>query len=303
MATKIHSHVEEQGFMERKIGRTFFRRLMPIGERKGTPLFLLHGGPGSTHEPFSEVLGLSEDREVVIYDQIGCGRSDRIDGKHWTLETFVQELEELRVALGYKKIDILGHSWGTMLGAEYYFTYPRNVRAIVFSSPCLSAKQWTDDAQRLLKKMSPAHQKTVAKALKAKTYDGKAFAKSNEAYYAKHVSKFVGKGKKTPHVLKLAVAGFALDGYMKMWGPVEYVATGSLKTFDRAKDLPKIKVPTLFTCGLHDEATPETVRSQARTAPGSKFHLFKRSSHLATLEEPKEYMKAVRKFLISVDGI
>ena len=140
MKTKVQSHIEEQGYMTRRIGRTFFRRVLPIGARRGTPLFILHGGPGSTHETFSEVLELAQGREVVIYDQIGCGRSDRIASKQWTLETFVKELEDLRTSLGYKKIDILGHSWGTMLAAEYYFTFPSHVRSLIFSSPCLDAK-------------------------------------------------------------------------------------------------------------------------------------------------------------------
>jgi proline iminopeptidase len=300
---KLKSHVEEQGTLERAIGKTFFRRLMPIGERKGTPLFLLHGGPGSTHENFVEILALAQDRDVIVYDQIGCGRSGRIKKKHWTLKTFVTELEDLRKALGYGKIDILGHSWGTMLGAEYYFTYPKNVRAMIYSSPCLDAKAWSADAQRLLKQLPKKHQTAVAKALKTKKYEGKAFESANEAYYDRFVRRFVPKGEKRPYSAKLAGVGFNLEGYMTMWGPVEYIATGSLKTFDRAKDLPKMKIPTLFTCGRFDEATPETVSAQARRTPKAKFHVFEKSSHQTTLEQPEEFVKTMRTFLKSVDGI
>jgi proline iminopeptidase len=222
--------------------------------------------------------------------------------KNWRLETFVEELEDLRVALGYKKIDILGHSWGTMLSAEYYFNYPRNVRSMIFSSPCLDARAWSSDAQRLLKKLTPPHQRAIASALRTKNFTGKTFKLANEAYYDKYVRKFVGRGKKRPYSSKLAGVGFAFEGYLKMWGPVEFIATGSLKHFDRAKDLPRVKIPTLFTCGRYDEATPETVQAQARITPGAKFHLFKKSSHLATLEQPREYVATMKTFLNQVES-
>lgn len=293
--------MEEQGYMRRSIGRTFFRRLLSPNARKGTPLFILHGGPGATHETYCEILSLADDREVVIYDQVGCGRSDRIKGKYWAVKTFVQELEDLRVALGYRKIDILGHSWGSMLAAEYYFSYPKNVRAIVFSSSCLDAQQWTTDAKRLIKKLPARHQRAIARALRTKKYDGKAFRAANKAYGDKFIVRNVGKGGHPQHAIKLMAAGLAVDGYKKMWGPTEYIATGLLKKFNRAKDLRGIRVPALFTCGRYDEATPETIRKQASSVPGAKFHVFKKSSHLCTLEEPRAYVKTVGGFLRRVD--
>lgn len=292
---KFITRQEEIGFLERKIGRTFFRRM---GPRRGTPLFVLHGGPGSTHETFVEILELSKDRDLIIYDQIGCGRSSRIKKSEWTLKTFVQELEDLRRALGLKKIDILGHSWGTMLGAEYYFTHPKTVRSIIFSSPCLDAQAWSADAQRLLKKISPASQRAVAKALRTKKYSGAKFDQANIEYYDHFVNRFIPK--KRPHAVALARAGFNLEGYLTMWGPVEFIATGSLKNFNRAKDLPHLAVPSLFTCGQYDEATPETVSAQALRTPGAKFHMFKKSSHMVPMEEPREYIRVMRKFLNGV---
>lgn len=303
MKTKIASHIEEQGYMGRSIGRTFFRRLLPARARKSTPLFILHGGPGGTHESYSEILSLADEREVVIYDQIGCGRSDRLKGKYWTVKTFVQELEDLRVSLGYRKIALLGHSWGSMLAAEYYFSSPNTVRALVFSSPCLDARQWTTDASRLMKQLPIKHQKAIAASLRAKKYDGKAFKAANKAYGDKFIVRNVGKGAQQPHSMKLMAAGVARNGYMKMWGPTEYIATGLLKKFDRAKDLPGVRVPALFTCGRYDEATPETVRKHASSVPGGEFHIFKNSSHLCTLEEPREYVRTVGGFLRRVDTL
>ena len=190
-----------------------------------------------------------------------------------------------------------------MLAAEYYLAYPNNVRAIVFSSPCLDAQQWTTDARRLIKRLPAKHQKAIAVALRTKRYDGKAFKAANKAYGDKFIVRNVGKGAHQPHAMKLMAAGIAIKGYRKMWGPTEYIATGLLKKFDRAKDLPGIRVPTLFTCGRYDEATPETIRKHASSVPGALFHIFKKSSHLCTLEEPREFVKTIGGFLRQVDTL
>ena len=49
-----------------------------VGESRGgkKPLLLLHGGPGSTHNYFEVLDRLAEEgREVISYDQLGCGNS------------------------------------------------------------------------------------------------------------------------------------------------------------------------------------------------------------------------------------
>jgi proline iminopeptidase len=46
---------------------------------------------------------------------------------------------------------------------------------------------------------------------------------------------------------------------MTMWGPSEFTATGSLRTYERAERLKELNLPVLFTAGRYDEATPSSV--------------------------------------------
>ena len=96
-------------FLERPVGRTWYR---VTGEGGRTPLVCLHGGPGSTHNYFRPLERLAAERPVVLYDQLGCGRSDRPDDVGWSLEIFTEELQHLRDHLGLGRIpparDILG---------------------------------------------------------------------------------------------------------------------------------------------------------------------------------------------------
>ena len=104
-----------------------------------TTLFRSHGGPGSTHNGFSPLEALTDERKVIFYDQLGCGKSDRPDDVSlWNTERFVQELAGLREALGFSSVHILGHSWGTMLATDYLLTQPKGVQSVIMSSPCIS---------------------------------------------------------------------------------------------------------------------------------------------------------------------
>ena len=98
----------------------------------GTPVVLLHGGPGSTHHGFHPAFdSASKFVRVIYYDQRGCGLSDYKPEEGYTVEQAASDLDRLREKLGIEKWVILGHSYGGFL-AQYYATlYPERVRGLV----------------------------------------------------------------------------------------------------------------------------------------------------------------------------
>jgi proline iminopeptidase len=82
-----------------------------------------------------------------------------------------------------------------------------------------------------------------------------------------------------------------------MWGPNEFTPTGSLADFDRTDVLDRIACPTLFTCGRHDEATPESTAFYASLVPGSRVEVFEDSAHVAFHEETERYLEVLEAFL------
>jgi pimeloyl-ACP methyl ester carboxylesterase len=118
-----------EGFVPFRGYRTWYRI---TGERApGTlPLLCLHGGPGSSSAYHERLEPLAADRQVIRYDQLGCGDSDRPDDDSlWTLDLFVSEVQAVRDALGLDRVHLLGTSWGGMLAQEYALTPPRESRA------------------------------------------------------------------------------------------------------------------------------------------------------------------------------
>ncbi|MCL6452386.1 MAG: proline iminopeptidase-family hydrolase [Alicyclobacillus sp.] len=287
----------EQGFVEVEGGRVWYQR---VGRGPGTPLVLLHGGPGGSHfgmQPLAEAL--QHERPVILYDQLGCGKSDRPDDPAlWTTERFVRELAALREALGLDEVHLLGQSWGTMLLADYLLTKPAGVKSAIFSSPCLSALRWVEDANAYRAQLPDDVQQTLQACEANGTTDSDAYEQAAEVYMRRHVCRI----EPTPFQRSRSKAAFGKAVYETMWGPSEFYPTGSLKTYDRTDRLPDISIPSLFTCGRFDEAAPASTAYYHSLVPGSEFHVFENSSHSALREEPEAYIGVVRDFLRRVDA-
>lgn len=265
-----------------------------LGAGNDTPVLVLHGGPGSTGFGFEKLAPLGDERPVIIYDQLGCGYSDRPDDVSlWQLDRFVEELGQLRQELGLQEVHLLGHSWGTMLAASYLLTRPQGVKSVIFSSPCLSALIWAKDQAELLQGFPQAMQETVARCEAEGTTDSAEYKEAVVQYYKHHLCRIDTPAKPADRQSSPIV-------YNTMWGPSEFCATGNLKSYDVTSRLHEIEIPTLFLCGRHDEATPESLAHYQSLMPGSQLHVFEESSHKAYLEETDEYVRVVREFLQTV---
>ena len=72
-ALAARSDGASEGFAQVPGGRVWWMR---VGTGSGTPLLLLHGGPGAAHLYLLPLGALADERPVIFYDQLGCGQSD-----------------------------------------------------------------------------------------------------------------------------------------------------------------------------------------------------------------------------------
>ncbi|HNT44016.1 MAG TPA: proline iminopeptidase-family hydrolase [Syntrophorhabdaceae bacterium] len=285
------SLAEREGFIEVTGGRVWYRI---VGSGGATPVVVLHGGPGAASDYLKPLEKLAVDRPVIFYDQLGCGRSDRpTDRTLWRIERFVEELAQVREALKLKEIHLYGHSWGTMLVVDYMLTKPFGVKSLILSSPCLSAKRWVEDADVLIAQLPPDTQKVIRHHEKEGTTDSKEYDDAVTEYLKRHLCRL----DPWPEDLTRSLASSNAEIYKKMWGPSEFHPTGDLRTYDRVDRLREITVPTLFTAGRYDEATPGATTWYSSHLPGSTVRIFQKSSHMAMFEEQEEYMRTLREFM------
>ena len=263
--TPKNSLTPREGFIEVTGGKVWYRI---VGEGNQTPIILLHGGPGVPSYYLNPLAELSKDRPVIFYDQLGCGRSSqKMDTSLMTIESFVKQLEELRATLGIKEFYLYGSSWGTMLGVDYYLKYPNNVKAMILSSPCLSAARWSSDADSLIATLPDSIQQAIKTHSKTRTFDAPEYIEAAKVYYKNFVT------RTSTADIDSALENYGQQVYEYMWGPTEFTALGTLKDYDRTNRLNEIKVPTLFMTGEFDEARPFTVQFYQSLVPNSSFVL------------------------------
>ncbi len=282
-----------EGLIDVPGGRVYYRI---VGQdAPGAPLLVVHGGPGLPHDYLEPLEALANARPVVFYDQLGCGRSDRPDDLSlFALPRFVDELDAVRRALGLTRLALVGQSFGALLCVEYLLRRGQDgVEGLVLSGPCLSAARFAADQRAHLAAMPQAVQDAVAAAEAVGDFDSDAYQAAVGAFYAKHVCRL----DPWPACLARAIEGLGLPCYLHMWGPSEFTLTGTLAGYDATPELGNIAVPTLFTCGRFDEATPETTADFAARIPGARLAVIEDASHSHHLEQPARYLEAVEAFL------
>ena len=148
-------------YIEHSLGKTFYTA-RGRSTKKTKPLIWLHGGPGGFHDPCSDLFNLKTSRKIIMYDQIGGGKSSPIESSQMKIDTFVNELDKLISSWQLKEFHLGGGSWGTTLALEYYLRKKgQGVNSLIFQSPMFCAQLWQDDAIKLIQKMPVNDQKIV----------------------------------------------------------------------------------------------------------------------------------------------
>lgn len=264
----------------------------------GTPLVCLHGGPGFPHDYLEPLAELSDERAVVFFDQLGCGRSDRpADERLWTLERSLEEVERVRSELGLQAFHLLGSSWGGLLAIEYALTQPAGLRSLVLSSPLVSVPRWNDDAAELKGQLPGDVRATIDWHEERGFVDCPEYTAATLVFWKRHVCRL----ERWPDEFERSLAGFNVGPYRTMWGPSEFTQTGNLKGRDPSGRLHELDVPVFWSCGRHDEARPNSTEYFHTLTPRSEFLVFEQSSHSSHLEERELYLRSLRDFLQRVE--
>ena len=276
-------------------GRIWYRK---TGTGTGTPVILLHGGPGYNSFYLKSLEALGDERPVIRYDQLGAGKSGPMtDTAQMTIAHFVRELDSLRSALGYERVHILGHSWGTILGFEYYRVHPEHVASLTLASAALDIPEWERHARDLVGTLSDSAQQAIRIREAEQNFQAPDYQRALEEFYGKYVWL-----RPVAPDLDSTMATFNALIYTYMQGPSEFTITGTLKTYDAAPLLGTIRVPTLYTVGEFDEANPPTIRRFAARTPGARVEVIPGAAHITTWDNPEVMTRVVREFLRSVDA-
>ncbi len=283
-----------EGFAAVPGGRVWWRK---VGNGSHTPLLTLHGGPGAGHDYLTPFEALADQRPVVLYDQLGCGRSDKPDdARLWQVERFCDEIDALRHRLGLDRVVIYGHSWGGWLALEYLARRGAGakVEALILASTSASMHQFVAGARRLLQAM-PGR---VAERLTALEAQGKADSDEYNALVGQFYDAHLIHMAHPPAFSGVSGKNIATSRtYPVMNGPNEFTVTGNLRNWDREASLGRIRSQTLVLTSTLDEFTLDCAETLHRGIAGSKLVVLPGARHLAMVEQPNAYVTALRRFM------
>jgi proline-specific peptidase len=286
----------DKGYIDVPGGKVWYKI---IGDGDETPLLCLHGGPGSAHYCLEPLEALGRRRRVIFYDQLGCGSSDRPDNPAlWTVDRFVEELAQVRAALGLDRLHLFGSSWGGILALQYILDRKPDLDSLILCGSPASMPRWAADCAELLARQPPEVVKVI------RDHEASGFTACPEyqaailSFYREHVCRLYP----WPVSLERSFAETGYSVYYAMNGPSEFTVTGSLKDWDVMDRLGQIKVPTLLIGGRYDECTPAHMEEMHRRIPSSQLAIMENASHLCFAEQPAEFTVRVNSFLDEYDS-
>jgi proline iminopeptidase len=275
-----------------------------FGNNPRIKVLLLHGGPAATAEYMEcfESFFPREGFEFYEYDQLGSYRSDKpTDSSLWTTERFVEEVEQVRMAIGADKNNfyLLGNSWGGMLAMSYALKYQDNLKGLIIANMMASCPDYGKYADEVLaKQMDPAVLAEV-NAIEAKGdfTNPRYMELLMPNFYAKHICRLA----EWPEPVNRSFSHLNNQIYVMMQGPSEFGIAGRLANWNVKDRLKEIKTPTLMIGAKHDTMDPAAMEEQSKLVQKGRYLYCPDGSHLAMWDDQQTFMNGVIKFIKDVD--
>jgi proline iminopeptidase len=278
-----------------------------VGNNPTIKVLLLHGGPSATHEYFEAADSYFPGAgvEYYYYDQLGSFYSDALDDPDlWTIEHFVDEVEQVRVALGLDSSNfyLMGHSWGGILAMEYALVHGENLKGLIVSNMMSSIPAYNAYAHDvLMPRLDPAVLSEVQALEAAEDFENPRYMELLVPnWYENHILRM--PADQWPDPVNRAFAHLNYPLYLAMQGPSEMGAAGSLVDWDRSQDLKTIDVPTLVIGAEHDTMDPQHMEWMAGQFPRGRYLYCPNGSHMAMYDDQVTYFNGIIDFLKDVDA-
>ena len=280
-----------------------------VGENPKMKVLLLHGGPGMTHEMFECYDGYlpKEGIEYIYYDQLGSYYSDQpTDKSLWTIDRFVDEVEQVRKALGLNKDNfyLLGQSWGGILAMEYALKYQDHLKGLIISNMVPDAQDYNKYAETVLgPQMDPGVLKEIKQIEADGDYDNPRYMELlTPNFYTKHLIRI--PADKWPNSVNRTFEHYNPEVYVYMQGPSEFGITKEATLYNwSVKDrLHNLKVPTLAIGAQYDTMDPEQMKWISNEVQNGRFLYCPNGSHLSQYDDPEHYFPGLISFIEDVNS-
>ena len=273
----------------------------------GSPLVIVHGGPGASHDYFLPYLApLARNHQLIFIDERGSGKSQKLDDPAgYTVEAMVEDLEAVRKDLGLGRIALFGHSYGGVLAQAYALKYQQNLSSLILCSTFFSTQRMNEVFQKQLAAMPAELRERIQKLETAGLFGhGRDYEKNRYptdymiAAWGEGYFPYLYQRRPDPNYDPIANGNMSWDLYREMWGSDgEYLIDGNLKSVEYEKRLPSVRVRTLITAGDHDECDPALAKEMGQLIRGSRVVILPQSGHMTFVDQPDLFIRTINDFL------
>lgn len=258
---------------------------------QGSPLALMHGGPGLDHTTLLSLRDLAQQHTLVFYDHRCNGRSRGAQPESMTWENLTADADALRQALGFPKWALLGHSFGGNVALEYALRYPDRLSALVLVNT--GGEQWwvEHNAPRLL----AARGYRAGAVQAARRFFSGNFA-PGEFYGLLFQFFFAYTYRFSP--LKMARELFSTPRLEPHPEALIFGYSQLLKGWSVMERLGEIRVPTLVLAGRQDFLfPPEHQAILADRLPNARLEIIENAAHSPHDEHQAQVCEIIQRFL------
>ncbi len=282
---------------------------------EGTPVLVIHGGPGYPPSgPWPGLEALEKNYKLYYYHQRGCGKStkpvDRFESQNY-LQNVVKldkvlgfsaqlaDIERIRRILNQEKLIIIGHSWGGFMAALYAVEFPEHIQKMILVDPAGMLQMPVEGGLfEQIKALLPEEKHTEFDAFLKEYFDYSNIFKKSEKELMQislEFAKFFGEaalsqGLEIPDMTRAETE--MAGGWMVH---AQYFSLGM--KFDYRPELKKVKSPVLVIHGELDIIPASVSREYAGLFPAGSFHIIPKASHFPQLDQPDDFGNVVTDFL------
>ena len=265
----------------------------------GTPILILHGGPGLDHSYLlPQMAKLSGQYKLIFYDQRGTGRSGgSVDTESITLDKFIDDVEGVRASFNLDKVNLLGHSWGAMLAMLYAMKYPGHVHSLILADCSGASAEYLRQGNGIQKgRLTESERLVIATLTQMDTFKNRTPETMEEYFRILFRATFFDK--KLVDSLTLAFT----DATARNVITIGQLLFRGMENFDYHKQLSAITCPTLIIHGSGDAVPVEAALKIHKRIRNSQLVILQRSGHFPFIESPAEFFKAISDFLGRAEG-
>ncbi|HKN07123.1 MAG TPA: alpha/beta hydrolase [Thermoplasmata archaeon] len=272
-----------------------------VSQGKGPATLLVHpGGPGATYHYLRGLLRLANSNlRVILFNPRGVGHSWAPKrASDYTIGNMAEDVEAIRRALKITELHLLGYSAGGFVALEYAHRYEKNLVSLLLCATAGSAEELRGSNRMVISRATPRQRARLKELTKAKAFDSPDYQELAASIFEPYQTHFLKGTHKDWKATKISSTVYR--AMMTRTGD-ELAVDGTIARWDGRKYYSKIEVPAVVVVGRYDFFLEPSVEMAERIEP-AHLRVLARSSHMAILEQPREFIGTIREFLNDVTG-